>query len=100
MDGKQYTSFLRKCFGERLVRRPRRRWGNYVNLNLNDTDIEVVGRVNYLRIYSSTSTCIRDLISATRIKKILEVEGGSPRTHLWRNQFGRGYGPRARQITT
>jgi hypothetical protein len=58
--------------------------GKDVNLNFNDTDIEDVGRVNYLRIFSSASTCIRDLISATRIKKILEV-GGSSGLHSLEN---------------
>jgi hypothetical protein len=100
MDGKQYTNLLKECFGVRLVRRPRRRWGNYINLNLNDMDIEGVGRVNYQRIFSSASTCTSDFISATRIKNILEVEGGSSCSHLRRTQFGRGYGPLARHITT
>jgi len=33
-----------------------------------------------------------------REKKILELERGSTRT-LWRNHFGRGYGPVVRQKT-
>jgi hypothetical protein len=33
-------------------------------------------------------------------KQMLEVEGGTQDRTVWRTQFGRGYGPVARQTTT